>query len=165
MKHDADLARQKLRDGGLSNEAIAKLEDGQTWHHVKGGQSMELVPSDLHAAYYHIGGSADIKKSNRLLRAIAGVAAFFNPFANTTEALAGDGGIGSAVVQDGVGLVAQPIDIAASAAQMGRAAGEYMNHEVNKSLRPGWGHKMLRGTDPNSPAGQMLLEAYPEWNN
>jgi hypothetical protein len=50
-------------DAGLANKEAGFLEtpDGFTWHHVEDGETMQLVPTDLHKAVGHTGGGAVIR--------------------------------------------------------------------------------------------------------
>jgi hypothetical protein len=47
-------------DETLANMAsgYSSTPDGFTWHHVEDGQTMQLIPSDLHDAVRHAGGVA-----------------------------------------------------------------------------------------------------------
>jgi hypothetical protein len=50
-------------DAAVANKA-AKLEEtprGYTWHHNEDMETMSLVPSDLHDAVEHSGGTAEYK--------------------------------------------------------------------------------------------------------
>lgn len=50
-------------DDGLANKAVGlkTTPDGYTWHHVEDGQTMQLVPTDLHATFPHSGGASAIR--------------------------------------------------------------------------------------------------------
>lgn len=56
---DAKLANEELaRKLGLP--AVPKTPDGFVWHHVEDGESLLLLPQDLHNAVKHTGGAAVI---------------------------------------------------------------------------------------------------------
>lgn len=50
-------------DSKLANDALGypSTPDGFTWHHVEDGQTMQLVPQELHEATRHTGGAAVIR--------------------------------------------------------------------------------------------------------
>jgi hypothetical protein len=58
-------------DAGLANKAkgYSKTPEGYTWHHVEDGETMQLVPTDLHDAVKHTGGAAVIR-GRALLRVL-----------------------------------------------------------------------------------------------
>jgi len=47
-------------DARMANQAVGfkSTPSGYTWHHLEDGQTMQLVPSDLHNAVRHTGGAA-----------------------------------------------------------------------------------------------------------
>ena len=51
------------KDFSLANKAagLDKTPAGYTWHHVEDGTTMQLIPSDIHSATGHTGGSAWLK--------------------------------------------------------------------------------------------------------
>jgi len=53
-------------DDNLANQAVGLDEtpDGYTWHHVEDGQTMQLVPSDIHNNFPHTGGASKLKLQN-----------------------------------------------------------------------------------------------------
>jgi A nuclease of the HNH/ENDO VII superfamily with conserved WHH len=58
--HDLDFKK--------ANEAagIKELPKGYTWHHHEDGETMQMVPQDLHRAIKHTGGAAKQKHERRL---------------------------------------------------------------------------------------------------
>jgi hypothetical protein len=50
-------------DSRMANKAVGidDTPEGWTWHHVEDGRTLELVPTDLHAAVRHTGGAATIR--------------------------------------------------------------------------------------------------------
>jgi len=52
------FAGTRLGDFAAANEAagLESTPEGFTWHHVEDGTTMQLVPSDIHAATGHTGG-------------------------------------------------------------------------------------------------------------
>ncbi len=65
MGPDVSAARtQLMNERQITMAEVMKMEEGNTGHHVEGGQGLQLVPSDLHDAYKHTGGRADIKEGN-----------------------------------------------------------------------------------------------------
>jgi len=60
------------------------VEVDHTWHHVEGGQGMQLVPEDLNTAYKHTGGRADMKGGNLFQKTGAALSGFF--FSRTKDA-------------------------------------------------------------------------------
>ncbi len=60
------LTGVRRTDEALANEAVGLSDtpEGFTWHHVEDTTTMQLVPSDIHGAVRHTGGSAIIKAAN-----------------------------------------------------------------------------------------------------
>lgn len=102
MGPDVSAARQKLMtEKQLTRAQIGEMEDaGYTWHHVEGGQGMQLVPSDLHEAYKHTGGRADIKGGNWFQKAGAFLGGVF--MSRTADAKNNGGDVDTARMQDAV---------------------------------------------------------------
>jgi filamentous hemagglutinin len=50
-------------DSALANEQAGLLAtpDGFVWHHVEDGETLQLIPQDIHDAVRHTGGAAIIK--------------------------------------------------------------------------------------------------------
>jgi hypothetical protein len=50
-------------DAALANKAVGikSTPQGYVWHHVEDGETMQLIPQDLHNAVRHTGGSAVIR--------------------------------------------------------------------------------------------------------
>ena len=50
-------------DDKLANQAVGldSTPDGYTWHHVEDGQTMQLVPTDIHSEFPHTGGASIIR--------------------------------------------------------------------------------------------------------
>jgi hypothetical protein len=50
-------------DFDLADRAAGYTEtpDGYTWHHHPDGCTMQLVPTELHNAWYHVGGASRIR--------------------------------------------------------------------------------------------------------
>lgn len=50
-------------DDALANQAagLDSTPDGYTWHHVEDGQTMQLVPSDIHSTFPHTGGASILR--------------------------------------------------------------------------------------------------------
>jgi RHS repeat-associated protein len=120
---DTSAARTMLMNQNhLTMEQVMELEKDHVWHHVEGGQGMQLVPSDLHDAYKHTGGRADIKEGNFFEK----VGAFFGGIfaSRTKEAKANGENVDSAkaldaatylpVIGDGVDIVATGAEIVES---------------------------------------------------
>ena len=42
-----------------------RQENGYTWHHVRGGSRMQLVPTELHSKIAHEGGAAEARLAGR----------------------------------------------------------------------------------------------------
>lgn len=57
MPPDDDLAN---RSAGLEATPV-----GQTWHHVEDGETMELLPTDIHRIFQHSGGGVILRSSNK----------------------------------------------------------------------------------------------------
>ena len=57
MPPDDDLAN---RNAGLEATPM-----GQTWHHVEDGETMELLPTDIHRIFQHSGGASILKSRKR----------------------------------------------------------------------------------------------------
>jgi len=57
-----NLTGNSAKDGDLANKAVrlSAKPDGYVWHHVEDGETMQLVPQDLHGAVGHTGGVAVI---------------------------------------------------------------------------------------------------------
>jgi filamentous hemagglutinin len=57
------LTGNYANDSAMANEAVDldATPDGYVWHHVEDGQTMQLIPQDLHNAVRHTGGSAVIR--------------------------------------------------------------------------------------------------------
>jgi filamentous hemagglutinin len=57
------LTGNRRADTILANRAAGLKERpaGYTWHHCEDAETMQLVPSDLHAAVNHTGGAAILK--------------------------------------------------------------------------------------------------------
>ena len=55
------------KDEQKANKAvgISETPEYMTWHHVEDGKTMELLPSKLHKAVPHTGGTAKIKENNK----------------------------------------------------------------------------------------------------
>ena len=53
-------------DSALANEAagLSETPQGFVWHHVEDGETLQLIPEDIHDAVRHTGGSAIIKGGN-----------------------------------------------------------------------------------------------------
>ncbi len=50
-------------DDKLANQAVGldSTPDGYTWHHVEDGETMQLVPTDIHSEFPHTGGASIIR--------------------------------------------------------------------------------------------------------
>ncbi len=50
-------------DDSLANKAVglSSTPDGYTWHHVEDGETMQLVPTDIHSEFPHTGGASIIR--------------------------------------------------------------------------------------------------------
>ncbi|WP_345817670.1 HNH endonuclease (plasmid) [Paraburkholderia sp. PREW-6R] len=53
-------------DAAMANQAVGlpSTPQGYVWHHVEDGNTMQLIPQDLHNAVRHTGGAAVIKGGN-----------------------------------------------------------------------------------------------------
>ncbi|MFM0184043.1 HNH endonuclease [Paraburkholderia aspalathi] len=53
-------------DAAMANKAVGlqSTPQGYVWHHVEDGNTMQLIPQDLHNAVRHTGGAAVIKGGN-----------------------------------------------------------------------------------------------------
>jgi hypothetical protein len=60
------FSRDSNRDIRLSNKLLnyKKTPEGYTWHHHHDGETMMLVPKELHDAVRHTGGNAMTKLKN-----------------------------------------------------------------------------------------------------
>lgn len=63
------LTGNHAQDVAKANKAAGydKTPDGHTWHHCPDGKTMQLVPSDLHAAVPHTGGASMLRSGSALL--------------------------------------------------------------------------------------------------
>lgn len=61
------LTGDYAKDAAMANQAagLDATPDGYVWHHVEDGQTMQLVPRDLHNAVKHTGGAATIRYGNK----------------------------------------------------------------------------------------------------
>jgi uncharacterized membrane protein YgcG len=50
-------------DDKLANQAagLSSTPEGYTWHHVEDGETMQLVPTDIHSTFPHTGGASMIR--------------------------------------------------------------------------------------------------------
>jgi len=57
------LTGNYANDAALSNEAVGldATPQGYVWHHVEDGETMQLIPQDIHNAVRHTGGAAVIR--------------------------------------------------------------------------------------------------------
>ncbi|MFA6287906.1 MAG: RHS repeat-associated core domain-containing protein [Opitutaceae bacterium] len=121
-------ARAALSD--LSDEQYTKLTKDHTWHHAPDGTSLELVPSDLHDAFRHSGGSGLIESARKTAQmtsaVVVGVGASL--FSNTAKAQ-GLGGTARGLLEDAGQLfdpgVSDVVD-----------AGTYAGETLKKNLPP-----------------------------
>ena len=44
---------------------LTSMPEGYTWHHVEGGELMQLIPQDINDTFPHTGGAADQRRGNR----------------------------------------------------------------------------------------------------
>lgn len=68
---DAQAALESMQAGNMDfvtrgKPSAAKVKawrqvNGFTWHHVKGGERMQLVPTALHSKIAHEGGAAEAR--------------------------------------------------------------------------------------------------------
>lgn len=49
----------------LKKVGLSKTPDGMVWHHVEDGETMHLIPQDVHQAVRHTGGAAILKSKNK----------------------------------------------------------------------------------------------------
>jgi len=58
-----DLTGNYANDAALANEAVGldATPQGYVWHHVEDGETMRLIPQDIHNAVRHTGGAAVIR--------------------------------------------------------------------------------------------------------
>ncbi len=129
----------------LSGAEIAEIQKGTTLHHVEGGTQIQFADSDVHSAYLHTGGAADIEAGNAYIK--PGISAN-NPYAAATDA---DAARATAVAAEEFPV----LDVAATAylaGDVGRQALE--SHEAYYEA-----HRYDIPSDPSLPA---KVEAAPQ---
>ena len=57
------LTGNYAKDAAMANKAagLDETPEGYVWHHVEDGETMQLVPKDIHNAVRHTGGAAVIR--------------------------------------------------------------------------------------------------------
>jgi filamentous hemagglutinin len=62
-----DLTGNYARDAAAANRArgLSATPEGYVWHHVEDGETLILIPRDIHNAVRHTGGSAIIREKLR----------------------------------------------------------------------------------------------------